>query len=529
MKKLFSLFLASWLLALTASGANFTPVGRVFLPASVAVGGVPFPRLGLQSISGSAASPSGGQCFPTGAAGVNDSLVAQFGWDLLGGNLDNWASTCTSRTRFAVVAAIKGFTKTGLHAVTPLVFQYEDFNETPLFTNIWFQAWETAVNCNNWWTYVTNASGTKGVSSFSASLNIIDMAHVVGTDGAGCTNTGLFPYALAAKLTYERYITLGTGNVSTANNLDGIYSDNMNVKALAAANYDWLRNGTQQNTTSSAGSTTAVNATIIGKTDFATWWAANVIGYQDAINSSAAAEIVPAGNGGDGMTPGLGFNNLSGLYPYPMEQFMWGSFNTPNSACGSSSALSFAGFANTVVWYQTMTAYSKAGSVPLLTGCVNPGAGGSGLSGSDAQLVRYSLALTLVAGNGYAFYGTNTDTVDYNVTTAIPQFDEFWGGNRNTAGYLGNALANSQGAVQTAATQNNIWRRDFDNGIVLVNGSATGINGSGCIGGSSGTITLGGTFFKLNGTNAVNSGGAGVTSVTLSPCDALILTRTGPN
>ena len=53
-------------------------------------------------------------------------------------------------------------------------------------------------------------------------------------------------------------------------------------------------------------------------------------------------------------------------------------------------------------------------------------------------------------------------------------------------------MSTSQGARQTAPWMQGVWRRDFDNGIVLVNPKGNG----------SQTVSLGGTFTKLKGTQA---------------------------
>jgi len=74
---------------------------------------------------------------------------------------------------------------------------------------------------------------------------------------------------------------------------------------------------------------------------------------------------------------------------------------------------------------------------------------------------------------------------------------------------------------QSATLGEGVWRRDFANGIVLVgarraSGATTAYS----------PVSLGGTFYRLVGTQApaVNSGVA-VTSVTLSPRDAIVLAR----
>jgi len=117
---------------------------------------------------------------------------------------------------------------------------------------------------------------------------------------------------------------------------------------------------------------------------------------------------------------------------------------------------------------------------------------------SDYVMLRYSLASALM-GNGYFAYNGNGSY------SSASWYDEF---NVN----LGAAL---QPAV-TAAYQNGVYRRDFQNGIVLVNPRGNGTQ----------TVTLGGTFHKILGTQdpATNNGQA-VTSVTLNAADGILLTR----
>jgi hypothetical protein len=61
-----------------------------------------------------------------------------------------------------------------------------------------------------------------------------------------------------------------------------------------------------------------------------------------------------------------------------------------------------------------------------------------------------------------------------------------------------------------------LYRRDFDKGIVVVNGTW-----------SSQTVQLGGTFKKIAGNQDPINNGATVNSVTLAPHDAIVLLRTG--
>jgi len=117
---------------------------------------------------------------------------------------------------------------------------------------------------------------------------------------------------------------------------------------------------------------------------------------------------------------------------------------------------------------------------------------------TDYAMLRYSLASALM-GDGYFAYAANGSY------SSVSWYDEF---NVN----LGAAL---QPAV-SAAYQNGVYRRDFQNGIVLVNPRGNGTQ----------TVTLGGTFHKILGTQdpATNNGQA-VTSVTLNAADGIVLTR----
>ena len=117
---------------------------------------------------------------------------------------------------------------------------------------------------------------------------------------------------------------------------------------------------------------------------------------------------------------------------------------------------------------------------------------------TDYVMFRYSLASALM-GDGYFAYAANGSY------SSASWYDEF---NVN----LGAAL---QPAI-TAAYQNGVYRRDFQNGIVLVNPRGNGTQ----------TVTLGGTFHKIVGTqDPTTNNGQAVTSVTLNAADGIVLTR----
>ena len=120
-------------------------------------------------------------------------------------------------------------------------------------------------------------------------------------------------------------------------------------------------------------------------------------------------------------------------------------------------------------------------------------------SPTDYQSFRYGFASCLM-NDGY--YGFTSSATRYH---GVVWFDEY-------NAKLGAAV----GAPPTSAWQKGVWRRDFTNGIALVNPKGNGPQ----------TVTLGGTFVKIKGSQdpAVNNGQT-ATQVTLQDRDGLILLR----
>lgn len=123
-------------------------------------------------------------------------------------------------------------------------------------------------------------------------------------------------------------------------------------------------------------------------------------------------------------------------------------------------------------------------------------------SPTDYQSFRYGLAACLMNDGYYSF--TNSSVGYYGVQW----FDEY-----------DSNLGSATSAPPAGPWQKGVWRRDFTNGIALVNPKGNGPQ----------TVTLGGTFFKLKGSQdpAVNNGQK-VTQVTLQDRDGIILMRQSP-
>lgn len=119
----------------------------------------------------------------------------------------------------------------------------------------------------------------------------------------------------------------------------------------------------------------------------------------------------------------------------------------------------------------------------------------------DFQAMRYGLASCLL---GDAYYSFTSNATAY---AGVTWFDEF-----NVS--LGAGSFQPHGPWQSG-----VWRRDFDNGIVLVNPRGNGPQ----------TVTLETPYVRLHGVqDPVTNSGQTVTRVTLQDRDGLILLRKAP-
>jgi hypothetical protein len=122
-------------------------------------------------------------------------------------------------------------------------------------------------------------------------------------------------------------------------------------------------------------------------------------------------------------------------------------------------------------------------------------------SPTDYQAMRYGLGSCLLADAYYSF------TDNAKGFAGVVWFDEL------------DAKLGAGSAAPTAAWSKGVWRRDFDNGIVLVNPKGNGPQ----------TVTLGGSFVKIKGKqDPTTNDGQTVTTVTLKDRDGIILMRPTP-
>ncbi len=124
-------------------------------------------------------------------------------------------------------------------------------------------------------------------------------------------------------------------------------------------------------------------------------------------------------------------------------------------------------------------------------------------SPTDYQSFRYGFASALMDN---AFYTFNSSSAYGD----FPWFDEY-----NYQHKLGAAIS----SPRTSAWQNGVYRRDFENGIALVNPKGNGTQ----------TVTLEANYIRITGTQApsINSGQT-VRTLTLQDRDGIILLRNQP-
>lgn len=472
---------------ISAASAAFT-----FNTTQAVVGAKPFPRFGVQ-------------CFianqlPTAAT---IPALAAYPYIQLSGIFQSNV-TPPKLTRDQIVTGLKTQPASGKTAVTPFVIQYQDLNEIYNNGQTAVPAWYAACNTNNWWLYNIGSSGTKTPSAIGPSLWLCDFAIVAGVQKDVATN--LYAYEWAAQYIYNSFYTGGGLATDTnaayqaSSSLDGFYLDNAAVRHIQGNAADWLRNGTSQGLSDAA----SIAASTLGLQKFAQKGYALNPNLLWCGNTSFSYDTLPAGNGG----LGLNGSNVYQQFAFPMEQNVWGSVNS-----SPPPLINFQSPATCMLWYKTIQGSAKTGTNCTLTGSFATG---------DYAKMRQFLCFTLM-DNGYAVMGVSPgaiyDGVDGSNTATWPNIDEFWGGSLNLGGYLGNPLNTAQGQVQTSAWSNNVWRRDFDNGIALWNASS-----------SPQTINVGGTHYRIRGSlePTINTGAAVSGSFTIPASDGLILLNSSP-
>jgi hypothetical protein len=239
---------------------------------------------------------------------------------------------------------------------------------------------------------------------------------------------------------------------------DNVFSDSFNGQLIDA---DWQRNGTNQ----------SLSDPLIQSE-----MRKGYVHYWDKLRAlNPAIKII--GNGSD-----LGSAEFKGqIEGQFMECLMGRSWSTESWASD--------GWSQNLTEYRQALLNTRAPHDVVFQVC--------GSSNTDYALMRYGLATAMLDDGWYMYSGS-----DY---FSAPWFDEFDA-----------PIGRPTEAPPVAATSSGIWRRTYENGMVLVNPSKT----------TTSTLSVPAGYRRLQGSQdpGVNSGAA-ATSVTLAPRSGLLLLK----
>ncbi len=201
------------------------------------------------------------------------------------------------------------------------------------------------------------------------------------------------------------------------------------------------------------------------------------------------------------------YEGMKKLYEYTRERAQPGTIIIGNGhTSGYVDALNGKMIENFGVhsWIDVMRTYKANQLSPFnpVINILNANAGNTN-NPESYQAMRFGLASTLMENGYYSF-----DFGDQNHGQTW-WYDEY-------AVALGNPLGPASSAGGETKYAKNVWSRNFENGITVVNSTD-----------ETKTITLGGEYEKIHGTqDPITNDGSIVSEVTLAPKDGLILMKT---
>ena len=338
-----------------------------------------------------------------------------------------------------------------------MVFLYVDENEQSESGGV-FASYEQKLDSMHWWLYTQGcAGGTKVGSAYGSGFYLINNTPNTKKDASGWNSVDWM-----TNFFYQNYYV-----AAGAPSADGFYMDNVFWQPYAAG--DWTCSG------ASVAASSPVAGTALRQ------------GYQRFFQTMR--KLMPAGKYEIGNIGDWADANV----PIPEYQGMVDGGVLEAYIGANYSYEGWAGWQGMMSRYHTMM--GKVNAPKLLIFDVHG-------SVTDYPTMRYGLTSTLMDD---AYYCFSDMAHEY---ASVPWFDEY---NAN----LGAAVT----PPQTGAWQKGVYRRDFANGIALVNPKGNGTQ----------TVTLETAFVKLKGGQApsVNDGST-VTQVTLNARDGIILLRKPP-
>jgi hypothetical protein len=330
-------------------------------------------------------------------------------------------------------------------------------------SDAYYPVWQK-LNVESWWLYANGTSGTPVRSTFGGgAYGIANNTDFTPIDSAGKN-------WIRWKADFDKGFNVDGQSVNGAANaanphVHGFAMDNVFWKPRVDG--DWNRDGTSDSQT---------DPTVQG------WLRSGSKSYFDHIRLTWPGSL-QIGNiadwGQSNAVIGVLDQVLDGGIMEGMIGFDW-------------SVETWGGFGQMMAWYRKMIDAVRDPKLAIF--------GHHNWLIGDYRSMRYGLASALM-DDGYYYISGLTG---YDPSKLL-WFDEF----SFDLGYPTQVR-------QTAPWSQGVWRRDFQNGIVLVNPKGNGIQ----------IVELGGTFRKLSGTqDPVTNNGLFVSSVTLLDRDGIILSR----
>jgi hypothetical protein len=332
------------------------------------------------------------------------------------------------------------------------VFLYVNVGGRPSPVPSLWPGLNTKLDTNKWWVYQSWGGSTKLASNCGAGY-LLNITPYTRKDSSG--------------LTYNRWIARYMADQigDTTPSATGLFTDCVSWQARAGG--DWNQDGKWD----SAGDPT-----------LATWMRQGFAQYADEVHAAMPGKLQIA-NVADWGKPESILTEYVGTFDGGVLEGMIGRPYSRENLTGG--------------WQLMMAAYRKATAAmaaPKLAIFVMTG------SVTDYQGMRYGLASASMGDAYFAFQDAAKSAY-----SSVVRFDEY------------NAkLGSATSSPPTVAWQAGVYRRNFQNGIVLVNPKGNGPR----------TVTLETSYRKLTGTQApsVNNGQT-VRSVTLKDRDGIILLR----
>jgi hypothetical protein len=494
----------------TADGGSNTSPPSSESAAPMTAAGDNFPRLGLVSIEG-----------PLKYASSFQTFAAKFHLVIIGGSFEHWEQN-VGYSKESVIQGIKSQSN-----VSTRVFQYVELNSLYNSSHAGDDGFPTLsrqVNARGWWLYPSMTTGTPVADPQSSQRWLVNMGPDVPVDPA----TGLTPYEWAAKYVDDLFHLGRYAGTSVAPSLDGFFLDNVLIDPSCgegdfAADGDWKRVGTTQSHKASS----TYSAVMAGEKSFYSYLNT---AWPGSLQLGNAGTTFGAAVSGYYTDQTLTRQILAGASP--LSGVMQGG-NLEHVIGKSFSVEYFRGALPMQEWYRTALG-NFGGAKLMLFSQGNVQANGSDpLTFNSSQQpttysrawqgMRYGITASLM-NNGYYF--ADSGVYDEETPAKRRWFDEFDNAGAGV-GYLGQPVRGATGNPQMGPWSNGVWKREFQNGLVLWNPKGNGtraVNVSGLVS-PSGHTGLKHIAGKQDPT--VNNGLAAA-SITLEDRDGVILLWSRP-